>query len=149
MADTESLIHGLTGRDNNHAYRCLLELEELSGLGSEVYRYFDVFDEMLSDASSFVRTRAFLLISANARWDEDNRIDESLDRYLKCINDVKPIAARQCIKALPALAKHKPELQGDIIDALRRVNVTIYPESMQSLLRKDIRDSLARMEPLA
>jgi len=145
MADIENLVNGLTDENDTHAYSCLKELEELSEQSNEVYKYFDVFVEMLSNPSSYIRTRGFLLIAANARWDEDNGIDEIIDTILECISDEKPITARQCIKALPILAKHKSELKEDIINALRRINVTIYAESMQSLVNKDVSEALARI----
>ena len=100
---------------------------------------------MLNSANSYIRTRGFLLISANAKWDEDYKIDEIFYEYLKCIRDVKPITARQCIKALPNLAKYKPELKNDIINVLNKVNISIYSDTMQSLVYKDIRESLAKI----
>jgi len=80
---------------------------------------------MPDNTNSYMRTRGFLLISANAKWDEDYKIDEIIDNYLKHIKDIKPIIASQCIKALPNLAKHKPELRDDIIKTLNKVDVYI------------------------
>ena len=67
---------------------------------------------------------------------------------MKHIEDVKPITARQCIKLLPMIAKNKPELKEDIVTALQKVNISIYAESMQSLVYKDIQNSLAEIEKL-
>lgn len=47
------------------------------------------------------------MIVYNAKWDKDNKIDEIIDKYLKHIQDVKPITTRQCIKLLPMIAKRK------------------------------------------
>ncbi len=66
------------------------------------------------------RTRRLTLIAYNAKWDKDNKIDEIIDEYLKHIEDVKPITARQCIKLLPMIAKNKPELKEDIVWALQK-----------------------------
>ena len=79
------------------------------------------------------------MISANAKWDKDHKIDEIISEYVKCIMDVNPIIARQCIKDLPNVAKHKTELKNDITNPLYMVDISIYADSMQSLVYKDIR----------
>ena len=94
------------------------------------------------------RTRGLTLIAYNAKWDKDNKIDEIIDEYLKHIEDVKPITARQCIKLLPFIAKNKPELKCDIISSLQKANVSIYTDSMQSLVYKETQTSLAEIEKL-
>ena len=142
MSDIRDLVNGLTDKNDENAYKCRQKLQLLSEQNNEVYKYFDEFADMLDNDKSYIRTRGFILISANARWDIDCRIDEIIDKYLKRINDIKPITARQCIQALPNLAKHKPELKEDIIKALNKVDVSIYADSMQSVVYKDVRDSL-------
>ena len=94
------------------------------------------------------RTRGLTLIAYNAKWDKDNKIDEIIDEYLKHIEDVKLITARQCIKLLPMIVKNKPELKCDIVSVLQKANISIYAESMQSLVYKDIQNSLAEIEKL-
>lgn len=146
MNDIQILIEGLRSHDNNFAYKCLLELQQESEKSSAVYQYFDLFAEMLDDDSSYIRTRGFVLIASNAKWDVDFKVDEIIDRLLKHITDYKPIAARQCIKALPMVAKHKPELKPDIIRALRGADVSGYKDSMRPLLEQDIKKSLTDIE---
>ena len=46
------------------------------------------------------------------------------------------------------IAKNKPELKEDIVTALQKVDISIYAESMQSLVYKDIQNSLAEIEKL-
>lgn len=65
---------------------------------------------------------------------------------MKRIEDVKPITARQCIKLLPMIANNKPELKDDIVSALKKADISIYADSMQSLVYKDIQNSLAEIE---
>ena len=88
------------------------------------------------------------MVAANAQWDNDYKIDEIIDKFLIHITDDKPIAARQCIKVLPIVAKFKPDLRLDIINALHRANPTRYKESMQSLVVKDIQKCLNDIEKL-
>lgn len=82
------------------------------------------------------------LLAYNAKWDKDYKIDEVIDKYLKHITDAKPITARQCIKLLPIIAKHKPELKNDVLSALHKADISIYEDSMQSLVYKDIQKTL-------
>lgn len=53
--------------------------------------------------NSYIRTRGLTLIAYNAKWDEDNKIDKIIDEYLKRIEDVEPITARQCIRIFKIL----------------------------------------------
>lgn len=142
MSNIQELVSGLKDKNDKYAYQCLKQLE-LESLNSDaVYPYFDLFSAMLDDPNSYIRTRGILLIAANAKWDSDYKIDEIIDRLLKHIMDDKPITARQCIKSLPTIAKHKPDLKDDICNALRTANPQIYKNSMQSLVYKDIQDAL-------
>jgi len=100
---------------------------------------------MIDSDNSYVRTRGLLLISANAKWDEDNKIDEIIDKYIKHILDDKPITARQCINALPKIAEFKPDLVEVIITALRKADPERYASSMQPLVYKDIRAALEKI----
>jgi len=145
MGDIEILMNGLNGKDEKYAYECLKELEELSENSGEVYKYFDIFSDMLDDEKTYVRGRGIILISANAKWDKDNKIDEIIDKYLKHILDVKPTISRRCVKVLPNIAKYKPDLKSDIIFALKNADISIYAESMSSILEKDIKAALAEI----
>ncbi|MCL1799885.1 MAG: hypothetical protein FWG25_00765 [Promicromonosporaceae bacterium] len=132
------LVNGLRDKDATHAYECLKLLLVESGSSDSVYAHFDEFSDMLDDSNSYIRTRAIRLISSNAQWDTENKIDEIINRYLQHIADDKPITARQCIKALPEIAKRKPELVNDIRFALQGANLISYSDSMAALVAKDI-----------
>jgi hypothetical protein len=139
MNSIDELIKGLFAQNNNAAFQCLKDLETASEQDNSVYQYFDVFAEMLGDDNSFIRSRGMLLISANAKWDTDNKIDGIINKYLRLTSDDKPIVARQCIKTLPNISKHKPDLISDIIYALRKATLhRQYTDSMQPLVDKDI-----------
>lgn len=142
MINIQELIEGLKNRDDKKAYECLKLLENESALSADVYPFFDVFAEMLSNTNSYIRTRGLLLIAANAKWDLDYKIDEIIDIYLKHVNDDKPITSRQCIKALPTIAKYKPDLKLDIENALLKAEPTKYKDSMRPLVEKDIQKAL-------
>ena len=95
MSSIQELISGLRNKDNKYAYKCLKKMEYESENSNVVYSYFDTFEEMLDDVNSYIRTRGMILITANARWDKDFKIDEIIDKYLEHIMDDKPITARQ------------------------------------------------------
>lgn len=146
MDDYSALVHSLFKKDNKKAYACLKQLLSASEKGSSVYPFFDTFTGMIDNDNSYVRTRGLLLIAANAKWDADNKIDEVIDKYLCHITDDKPITARQCIKALPSIAKHKPDLVVVIRTALTKANPGRYVGSMQSLVCKDIKQALTAID---
>lgn len=103
---------------------------------------------MLDSDNSYIRTRGLTLLAYNEKWDKEYKVDEIIDEYLKHITDVKPITARQCIKFLPIIAKHKPELKNDILSALNKANISIYDYSMQPLVYKDIQKALKEIKKL-
>lgn len=138
----------LFDKNNKIAYKALLELQKASEETNCIYLYMDRLSSMLDNDNSYIRTRGLTLIAYNAKWDEDYKIDEIIDKYLQHITDVKPITARQCIKLLPIIAKHKPELRNDIISALHKANICIYDSSMQSLVYKDIQKVVKDIQEL-
>ncbi|WP_027624489.1 hypothetical protein [Clostridium lundense] len=146
MNNIPELIASLYSKDNKIAYKCLKLLESESEQSNTAYEFFDTFVEMIEDTNSYIRTRGIILISANAKWDIDNKIDEIIDKYLKHILDVKPITARQCIKALPNIAKYKQDLVPCIREALLKADTEIYGDSMQPLVYKDIRSALQKIK---
>ena len=138
----------LFDKNNNTAYKVLQILQKECEESDKVYCYMDKLADMIDNDNSYIRTRGLTLIAYNAKWDKDNKIDEIIDEYLKHIKDVKPITARQCIKLLPMIAKNKPELKEDIVSALQKADISIYADSMQPLVYKDIQNSLAEIDKL-
>ena len=145
MESVTELIERLYDKDTKAAYEALQLLEAESEKSNVVYKFFDKFAEMIEDRNSYRRTRGLTLISINAKWDTENKIDEIIDKYLKHILDEKPIIARQCIKVLPNIAKYKPELVECIQEALRKADTEVYNESMRPLVYKDIISTLKKI----
>ena len=139
IAETFELLFD---KNNNVAYKALQELQKQCEETDCVYPYMDRLSDMLDSDNSYIRTRRLTLLAYNAKWDKDYKIDEVIDKYLKHITDVKPITARQCIKLLPIIAKHKPKLKSDILSKLHKADISIYEDSMQSLVYNDIQKSL-------
>lgn len=135
----------LFDKNNNAAYKALQILQKESEKTNRVYFYMDKLVDMMDSDNSYIRTRGLVLIAYNAKWDRDNKIDKIIDKYLKHIQDVKPITARQCIKLLPVIAQNKPKLKNDIILALQKADISIYADSIQSLVYKDIQNTLCTL----
>lgn len=148
MTNLSFLVNSLFDKNNNIACGAMKTLADLSEQSDEVYSYMDTFFGMLKSGNSYVRNRGLMLISANARWDKDFKIDEIIDDYLKHITDPKPITARQCILSLPKIAESKPDLKKDILKALKCADVSHYPDSMRGLVFKDIQNALREVEKL-
>ncbi len=145
MEPIADLVQGLNDKDNVAAYECLKKLQTISETSGDVYPHFDTFAMMLRSEHSYIRTRGMLMIAACSPWDADNKIDEIIDEYLKLLEDVKPITARQCVQSLPQIAQYKPELAQDIIEALRSANIFRYKSTMQPLIRQDIANALHKI----
>ena len=145
IAETFELLFD---KNNNTAYNSLQELQRKGEETDCVYSYMDRLSDMLDSDNSYIRTRGLILLAYNAKWDKDYKIDEVIDKYLKHITDVKPITARQCIKLLPIIAKYKPELKNDILSALYKADVSVYDDSMQPLVYKDIQKELKEIQKL-
>lgn len=148
LANIEETFELLFDKNNNVAYKALQELQKESEETDCVYLFIDRLGDMLDSDNSYIRTRGLTLLAYNAKWDKEYKVDEIIDEYLKHITDVKPITARQCIKLLPIIAKHKPELKNDILSALNKANISIYDDSMQPLVYKDIQKSLKEIQQL-
>lgn len=148
LANIEETFELLFDKNNNVAYKALQELQKESEETDCVYPFIDRLSDMLDSDNSYIRTRGLILLAYNAKWDKEYKVDEIIDEYLKHITDVKPITARQCIKLLPIIAKHKPELKNDILSALNKANISIYDDSMQPLVYKDIQKSLKEIQQL-
>lgn len=138
----------LFDKNNNVAYKAFQELQKESEETDCVYPFIDRLSDMLDSDNSYIRTRGLTLLAYNAKWDKEYKVDEIIDEYLKHITDVKPITARQCIKLLPIIAKHKSELKNDILSALNKANISIYDYSMQPLVYKDIQKALKEIKKL-
>lgn len=106
----------LFDKNNNIAYKALQELQKESERSDKMYDYMDRLVDMLDSDNSYIRTRG-----------------------------LTPITARQCIKLLPMIAKDKPELKADIVSALQKADISVYADSMQPLVYKDLQNSLAEI----
>ena len=130
-------INNLYNKDNNIAYKTLLELEIITTESNELYYYFDELLSMLNNDKTFIRVRGFRLICSLAKWDTDNKINKNIDKILNELDDEKGTSVRQCLQKINLILMHKPELEEKIENKIRTIDLSKYKDSMQSLIKKD------------
>ncbi|MBU5625822.1 SufBD protein [Oscillibacter sp. MSJ-2] len=147
MIDSEIGVHVslLTGKDAGAAYASLLALEAESRESDAAFGWFDEFAAMLTHRSGFVRMRGLRLVAANARWDREGKVDRALGDYFACMEDPKPIVARQCIQHLWLIGEARPDLRPEMVRALRQAEPSRYAQSMAPLVEADRREALERL----
>lgn len=131
-------IKMLYDKDDKVAYEKFLELENEVTESNELYNYFDELLNMLKHEKTFVRVRAFRLICALSKWDNENKIENNFDAILNELDDGTSTSVRQCLDKLSLILIYKPELSNKIKTKLKQLDLSKYKESMQSLVEKDI-----------
>lgn len=136
------LIEVLKDKDNNLAYALVKQIIIDSTQSEKYYKYFDEFIGLLSDSSSYVRTRGFCLACAQARWDKSQKLKNASANLFKLLHDAKPTVVRQCLGALHEVVLYRPELSEQIKKEINSIDLLQYKGSMSSLIKKDIDELL-------
>lgn len=131
------LINNLQDKDDKKAYALAQTIIAESSASDTYYRYLDDFLGMLTHKSSFVRARGFGLACAQARWDQENRLNAAMNLIFCLLHDGKPTVVRQCLAALHEVAACKPELRPAIREELSKMDLSRYKDSMAPLIEKD------------
>lgn len=140
--DVPALVEQLASAEVNIRYPAFLLLKERSAIRADVYPFWDVFDAKLASDNSYQRSIGAMLISANAHHDAAGKLRQSLPRYLALLSDPKPITVRQCAQALPEILRAKPEFAEPICDAILRVSLMDYKDTMRKLILLDFLETL-------
>lgn len=154
--DIQQLVEWLSLKDDNIRFQAFLLLQQRSALRNDVYPFWDTFSEKLKSDNSYQRSIGLMLIAENAKWDIENRMEKTIEEYLKLLNDERPITVRQCIQSLEKIVTHKPGLNGRIAGSLISLNLMAIKATMRKsilldilnvllLIRKDLKeDSIER-----
>lgn len=140
-----NIIDIINEKDTTESYKTFVEKEIDSYESNEYYSYFDDFLKMLNNDNSYVRVRCFRMICSLSKWDIDNKIDKNIDKILLELDDEKPTAVRQCLKALRSMLLYKTNLSDVIEDKLRKLDYSKYKDSMSPLIKKDIDEILSSL----
>ena len=144
--DLNLKIEALFDKDTKEAYYNLLLLEQLSETTNKLYPYFYDFFEMIHSEKYVVRVRGYRLLCKQAKWDNENRINEILDELLAHIEDEKPTAVRQKIKSLEDIVPYKKELNDKIKKVALSIDCSRFKDTMSPLITKDIQNLVGLIE---
>lgn len=136
--DILQLVRLLREKNNKIRYQAFLLLQYRSGLCDDVYAYWHTFKEMLKSENLYQRNIGLHLIAENTKWDDANKIDETIDNYLVLLHDEKPITVRQCIQGLYKIIPYKNHLQQKIALKIMDINLAGVKETMRKLILLDI-----------
>ena len=138
--DINELLELLQDKDDARAYAKTKEVVSASEASDVYYAYTKDFATLLGSEKSYIRTRAFILICSQARWDDKGVIGEILPGMFLLLHDPKSTVVRQCLNAIKEVVVFRPELSGEIEKELTRIDLTHYKDSMVPLIEKDIRE---------
>ena len=93
-----------------------------------------------------LRVRGFRLLCKQAKWDTENKIDREIESILREVDDKKPTAVRQKLKALEEIVRYKKALHSKIRDKVLSLDYLRFKDTMHSLIVKDIQSLLQVME---
>jgi len=137
-SDIPQLVEYVSLKDDNIRYQAFLILQSRSIFFNDVYSFWDTFRDKLKSDNSYKRSIGLMLIAENVRWDEQNRMEDTIDEYLKLLNDEKPITIRQCIQSLGKVAQFKPSLNKKIAECLTSFDIMSVKETMRKPILLDI-----------
>lgn len=149
-ADISQLVEWLAAKDDKLRYHSLLLLEHRSDEYNDVYPFWDIFQEKLKSDHSYQRSIGAMLIAANVKWDNDNKMAAAIGDYLKRLDDEKPITVRQCIQSLNKVIPYNAHILPQIADALMAVDISGVKPTMRKLILIDILNilvSIRRRQP--
>jgi hypothetical protein len=136
--DLPQLVEWLSLKDDNIRYQALLLLLSRSTFFDDVYPFWDTFRDKLKSDNSYQRSIGLMLVAENAKWDAQNRMEDTIDDYLALLNDEKPITVRQCIQALGKVVPFKPGLNKKIASKLISIDLMAVKETMRKSILIDI-----------
>jgi len=140
--DIAALVTLLATKEDDVRYQAFLLLKERSGIEADVFPYWQTFLEKLQSDNSYQRSIGLMLISENARWDNESKTAAALESYCNGLTDEKPITVRQCVQGLRPIVTAHPELFGTVCARLLALDLTAIKETMRKLVLLDILDVL-------
>lgn len=141
--DIPQLVDWLNLKDDTVRYQAFLLLQNRSLFCDDVYPYWDILWDKLRSDNSYQRSIGLMLLAENARWDVENRMEDTMDVFLTLLHDEKPITIRQCIQSLGKIASSKPGLNDKIASRLISFDLMSVKETMRKSILLDILNVLS------
>ena len=142
----KEIIQRLIDKDDKKAYEYAKKIGIESTKSNKYLDMIPDFASMLQDKSSLVRTRFFILICNQARWADNGQINKVYKKMEALLNDPKPTVVRQCLSALHEVALFRPEMCKHIKKTISKIDLSIYKDSMASLIKKDINELMKKVD---
>lgn len=136
--DLSQLVEYLTEKSDKLRYHSLQLLQHRSEEYDDVYPFWDVFCQKLRSTNSYQRSIGVMLIAANVKWDRENKIDTTINDYLRVLNDERPITVRQCIQSLGKIVTYRTILHTKIAQELISIDIMDIKSTMRKLILTDI-----------
>ncbi len=136
--DLSQLVECLTEKSDKLRYHSLQLLQHRSEEYDDVYPFWDVFCQKLRSTNSYQRSIGVMLIAANVKWDRENKIDTTINDYLRVLNDERPITVRQCIQSLGKIVTYRTILHTKIAQELISIDIMNIKPTMRKLILTDI-----------
>lgn len=140
--DVQLLVDALSEKDDTLRYHAFLILQAYSRTQPAVYNYWNVLANKLDSDNSYQRSLGIMLIAENVRWDKEAKFRSVIEKYFACCTDEKFITSRQAIQGLCAITAATDDYNDEIERRLTSLDLRMYKETQQKLLRKDITDVL-------
>lgn len=140
------VIARLKDKDDKAAYEYAKQMGMESAESDKYLNMIPEFADMLSDKSSYVRTRGFCLICNQARWADAGQIEAIFDEMSELLYDDKGTVVRQCLGALHEVALYRPEMIDKMYQAVIKIDTRKYKDSMSPLIEKDRKELLKILE---
>lgn len=134
----ELIINKLTNKNDKTAYDYAKKIAAESEKSDKYLEMIPMFTDLLIDESSYIRTRAFILICSQSRWANNKQIEKVFKQMEPLLNDPKPTVVRQCLKALQEVVVFRPEMSSTVKKAISKIDLKQYKDSMSPLIKKDI-----------
>lgn len=136
--DLAQLVEWLSEKDDKLRYQAFLLLEQRSLQTRDVYPFWNVFHQKLGSSNSYQRSIGVMLLAANAKWDDDRRLDEMIGEYLLLLYDEKPITVRQCLQSLSRIVAAKPHLGQIVASSVLAIDLATCRETMRKSILTDM-----------
>lgn len=146
MMEISDRIKRLYDKDTKDTYANLQELETISEYKNILYPYLNEFIAMQKSEKYVVRVRGFRLLCKQAKWDNDNKINEAIEDILAAVHDEKPTAVRQALQYLEYIVPYKRELNDRIKEAALFIDCSRFKDTMRPLIMKDIQSLIQLIE---
>lgn len=145
--DLAFLVETLKEKDDKLRYSAFLLLQAHSKKHPAVYAYWAELEKKLDSDNSYQRSVGLMLLAENVRWDSEGKFGGAIGKYLACCQDEKFITARQAIQGLQTITEATSKYNPQIADGLGKLDLSVYKENQQSLLKKDITNVLKVLQP--